>query len=63
MPQTFYVREGGFQFCHNVETEYYSDKRDNQKMLSKRVEYVDYEMLCDLRKIKTYDQLKKYLES
>ena len=63
MPNTFYVRESGFEFCHNIESEYNSDIRDNRKLLSKRVEYVNYEMLCDLRKIKSKEALKKYLES
>jgi type I restriction-modification system DNA methylase subunit len=68
----FYVRETGIQFCVEYEREYYTDIDDNQKLLSKKVDYINYEMLYDIEKIVRNDQnltdqelaekVKKYLQ-
>ena len=46
-----YVRDGGEEFCLDYEREYYTDIDDNLYLLSKKVGYVNYEMLYDIEKI------------
>lgn len=67
-----YVKDSGFEYSLDYETEYYTDKADNYYLLTKQVGYVNYEMLCDLEKIienkmnlsdqKVSEKVKKYLQ-
>lgn len=54
----FFVRENGYEFCHNIETEYYS----NSKLDDILYQEPSFELYCDLYRIQSEKELKRYLK-
>ena len=71
-PASYYIQETGLQFCLDYNREHYSDIDDNQLMVTKQVDYINYEMLYDIEKMirneqnltnqQLMEKLKKYLK-
>lgn len=69
---SLYIQETGLQFCLDYNREHYSDIDDNQLMVTKQVDYINYEMLYDIEKMirneqnltnqQLMEKLKKYLK-
>ena len=69
---SLYIQETGLQFCLDYNREHYTDIDDNQLMVTKQVDYINYEMLYDIEKMirneqnltnqQLMEKLKKYLK-
>jgi hypothetical protein len=72
MEELSFDSPSGTEIHIDYEKEYYTDEKDNEYMLSKQVDYINYEMLYDIEKIVRNDQnltdqelaekVKKYLQ-